>query len=58
MLDYLFNEAARRRRRRRDRHGPSRTPECPANTLAKSYEQTFREFEGDIDPTSREGPAT
>ncbi|HYI11136.1 MAG TPA: multifunctional oxoglutarate decarboxylase/oxoglutarate dehydrogenase thiamine pyrophosphate-binding subunit/dihydrolipoyllysine-residue succinyltransferase subunit [Thermoanaerobaculia bacterium] len=26
-----------------------------ANTLGKSYEQIFREFEGDIDPNSREG---
>jgi 2-oxoglutarate decarboxylase len=26
-----------------------------ANTLGKSYEQIFREFEGDIDPSSREG---
>ncbi len=26
-----------------------------ANTLGKSYEQIFREFEGDVDPNSREG---
>ncbi|MFZ2492659.1 MAG: multifunctional oxoglutarate decarboxylase/oxoglutarate dehydrogenase thiamine pyrophosphate-binding subunit/dihydrolipoyllysine-residue succinyltransferase subunit, partial [Thermoanaerobaculia bacterium] len=26
-----------------------------ANTLGKSYEQIFREFEGDLDPNSREG---
>ncbi|HYO77639.1 MAG TPA: multifunctional oxoglutarate decarboxylase/oxoglutarate dehydrogenase thiamine pyrophosphate-binding subunit/dihydrolipoyllysine-residue succinyltransferase subunit [Thermoanaerobaculia bacterium] len=26
-----------------------------ANTLAKSYEQIFREFEGDLDPGTREG---
>ncbi|HEY0371194.1 MAG TPA: multifunctional oxoglutarate decarboxylase/oxoglutarate dehydrogenase thiamine pyrophosphate-binding subunit/dihydrolipoyllysine-residue succinyltransferase subunit [Thermoanaerobaculia bacterium] len=56
MLDYLFNEAA----------GDSVVEavlgmahrgrlNVLANTLGKSYEQIFREFEGDIDPNSREG---
>ena len=29
-----------------------------ANVVGKSYEQIFREFEGELDPTCRRVPAT
>ena len=56
MLDYLFNEATH--------DGVAESVigmahrgrlNVLANTLGKSYEKIFHEFEGDVDPSTREG---